>query len=50
MSTTGSLINFKGAAQEQRLLPALVEGYFSVDEMSFEDLLTVSVEFASSLT
>lgn len=50
MSTTGSSIDFKGAEQEQRLLPALVEGYFSVDEMSFEDLLTVSVEFASSLT
>ncbi len=39
-----------GVEQNQRLLPALEEGYFNVDEMSFEDLLTLSVEFASSLT
>lgn len=39
-----------GVEQDQRLLPALEESYFNVDEMSFEDLLTLSVEFASSLT
>ncbi|MFT5321961.1 MAG: hypothetical protein ACI934_002123, partial [Pseudohongiellaceae bacterium] len=38
-----------GVEQDQRLLPALEEGYFNVDEMSFEDLLSASVEFASSL-
>lgn len=39
-----------GVEQNQRLLPALEDGYFNVDEMSFEDLLSLSVEFASSLT
>jgi len=50
MQTTGATRIWNGVRQNERLLPALEEGYFNVDEMSFEDLLTASVEFASSLT
>jgi hypothetical protein len=49
MTDTSSSRILNGVEQVQRLLPALEQGYFNVDEMSFEDLLTVSVEFASSL-
>lgn len=39
----------KGSSQEQRLLPALHEGYFLVDEMSFETLLLLGQDIASQL-
>ncbi len=38
-----------GTEQEGRLPAALKEGYFNVDEMTFEDLLAASVDFASEL-
>ncbi len=38
-----------GSEQSERLSTALKEGYFNVDEMSFEDLLAASTDFASSL-
>lgn len=50
MTNTSNSRVLNGVEQDQRFLPALEEGYFNVDEMSFEDLLTASVEFASSLT
>lgn len=50
MNTLSDSLILNGVEQSERLLPALNEGYFNVDEMSFEDLLTASVEFASSLT
>lgn len=50
MSNSIDIKTLNGVEQNARLLPALEPGYFNVDEMSFEDLLTASVEFASSLT
>ena len=38
-----------GSSQDARLPAALETGYFNVDEMSFEDLLAASVDFAESL-
>lgn len=38
-----------GTSQDERLLPALKEGYFNVDEMRLEDLLALSAGFASLL-
>lgn len=38
-----------GTSQEERLLPALVEGYINVDEMRFEDLLSMASEYAGLL-
>ena len=39
-----------GASQEDRLLPALMAGYINVDEMGFEDLLSLATEYASLLS
>ncbi len=39
----------QGIDQLDRMLPALADGYFNVDEMTFEDLLAASVEFAAEL-
>jgi hypothetical protein len=50
MSNSIDIKTLNGVEQNARLLPALEQGYFNVDEMSFEDLLTASVDFASSLT
>jgi hypothetical protein len=38
-----------GSSQDQRLLPALVDGYFKVDETRFEDLLFLAAELAGQL-
>jgi hypothetical protein len=38
-----------GTSQDDRLLPALRDGYFNVDEMRFEDLLSLAVEYAGLL-
>lgn len=38
-----------GSSQEERLLPALLEGYINVDEMRFEDLLSMAAEYAGLL-
>jgi hypothetical protein len=38
-----------GISQDDRLLPALKEGYFNVDEMRFEDLLSLGYEYANLL-
>lgn len=38
-----------GVDQSERLPLALEEGYFNVDEMTFEDLISASVEFAGEL-
>lgn len=38
-----------GTSQDDRLLPALKEGYFNVDEMRFEDLLSLAAEYAGLL-
>ncbi len=35
-----------GTSQEERLLPALKEGYFDVDELGFEDLFAMAAEYA----
>lgn len=49
MTGSGKLQSLEGVDQSRRLLPALAEGYFNVDEMTFEDLITASVEFAAQL-
>jgi hypothetical protein len=49
MNTSRNIANRRGVEQRDRLLPALVDGYFNVDEMSFEDLLSASVEFAAQI-
>ncbi len=49
MTNTNLAYTPKGMDQDHRLPFALEEGYFNVDEMTFEDLLAASVEFASSL-
>jgi len=49
MGVTASLHGNNGIDQRDRMLPALVDGYFNVDEMTFEDLLAASVEFAAEL-
>jgi hypothetical protein len=38
-----------GTAQHDRFPPALSDGYFRPDEMSFEDLLALSAEYAARL-
>lgn len=38
-----------GTSQEDRLLPALREGYINVDEMRFEDLLSMASKYAALL-
>lgn len=38
-----------GTSQAERLLPALAEGYVSVDEMRFQDLLALSAQYAGLL-
>lgn len=38
-----------GTSQDDRLLPALREGYINVDEMRFEDLLSQALEYAGLL-
>lgn len=38
-----------GTSQQQRLSPALADGYFYVDEMDFEDLLSLGKDLASNL-
>ncbi|HEX7645093.1 MAG TPA: hypothetical protein VF472_23065 [Burkholderiaceae bacterium] len=38
-----------GSSQGQRLLPALADGYFKVDETRFEDLLLLASELAGHL-
>ena len=38
-----------GMAQQDRQLAALLPDYFDIDELSFENLLTMSAEFASSI-
>ena len=50
MSNFDKIIHADGVDQQSRLFPALREGYFNVDEMSFEDLVELSVDFASSLS
>ena len=50
MSNFDTIIHADGVDQQNRLFPALREGYFNVDEMSFEDLVELSVDFASSLS
>tara|TARA_B100001250_G_scaffold71778_1_gene58088 strand:+ start:2393 stop:6508 length:4116 start_codon:yes stop_codon:yes gene_type:complete len=50
MSELNKAVNTDGIDRKDRLLPALQEGYFNVDEMSFEDLVEISVDFASHLT
>ncbi|WP_082221454.1 baseplate J/gp47 family protein [Herbaspirillum chlorophenolicum] len=42
-----NLIIRDGTSQTMRALPALQDGYFNLDEMSFHDLLTMVAEFAS---
>ncbi len=49
MSTGGRLEIRDGTAQGLRLLPALEAGYFKADEMGFEQLLSLSTDFASNL-
>ncbi|MCG8415967.1 MAG: baseplate J/gp47 family protein [Pseudomonadales bacterium] len=49
MTNSNLAYALKGMDQDHRLPAALEEGYFNVDEMTFEDLLAASVEFASSL-
>lgn len=44
-----TLIVRVGSSQEGRLLPALMEGYINVDEMRFEDLMSIASEYASLL-
>ena len=44
-----NLIIRDGSSQEARLLPALVDGYIKVDEMRFEDLLSMASEYAGLL-
>lgn len=39
-----------GTSQDERLLSPLKEGYFNVDEMRFEDLLSLASEYAALLT
>ncbi|MBI3525619.1 MAG: hypothetical protein HY066_14055 [Betaproteobacteria bacterium] len=43
------LIIRDGASQEDRLLPAMTEGYVNVDEMRFEDLLSMASAYAGLL-
>ena len=43
------LIIKDGTSQDERLLPALREGYVNVDEMRFEDLLAMASEYAALL-
>lgn len=43
------LIIRDGTSQDDRLLPALREGYINVDEMRFEDLLSMASEYAGLL-
>lgn len=43
------LIIRDGTSQDERLLPALREGYVDVDEMRFEDLLAMASEYAGLL-
>ena len=50
MSNFDTIIHADGVDQQNRLFPALREGYFNVDEMSFEDLVELSVDFASNLS
>ena len=50
MSNFDTIIHADGVDQKNRLFPALREGYFNVDEMSFEDLVELSVDFASNLS
>ena len=50
MSNFDTIIHADGVDQRNRLFPALREGYFNVDEMSFEDLVELSVDFASNLS
>ena len=38
-----------GTSQTDRIVPALAEGYFNVDEMVFEDLLAMAVDHARNL-
>ena len=38
-----------GTSQEDRIMPALKEGYINVDEMSFEDLLAMAADYARIL-
>ncbi|NNM82261.1 MAG: hypothetical protein HKL98_06660 [Burkholderiales bacterium] len=38
-----------GTSREERLLPALKEGYFDVDELGFEDLFAMAAEYAGLL-
>lgn len=49
MKANKPTLSLTGTDQRQRMLPALEEGYFNVDEMSFEDLVSASVEFAAQL-
>ena len=49
MTSEAGLHITDGTAQNTRFPAALEEGYFKVDEMTFEDLLTLSVELASYL-
>jgi hypothetical protein len=41
-----NLIIRDGTSQKMRVLPALQDGYFDLDEMSFPDLLAMATEFA----
>ena len=50
MSNFDTIIHADGVDRQNRLIPALREGYFNVDEMSFEDLVELSVDFASNLS
>ena len=50
MSSFDKIIHADGVDRQNRLIPALREGYFNVDEMSFEDLVELSVDFASNLS
>ena len=50
MSNFDTIIHADGVDQQNRLFSALREGYFNVDEMSFEDLVELSVDFASNLS
>jgi hypothetical protein len=39
-----------GMSQQQRLLPALEAGYFDVEELSFEQLLSMARDYARAMT
>ncbi len=49
MSCTNKYLVNKGSSQEKRLLPALHDEYFLVDEMSFETLLLLGQDIAAQL-